>query len=573
MKLRDYAQLFLLLLVYLLYSREMFNEDLFFPDAGHLMLDGIFIADYILDTLKNGFIHPMDYATRYFGQYPALSIGYKPPLWPAIQAFFILIFGAAPWVMRLALLVLALFAVIAIFRAVERNSDLFTAFASAALIISIPYIVQWGWYAMTELSAIVFITSAVWPFSRYLENRNGRDLAFTVVLLAAGVWCKQTAAVGALWLFIAALWSLGIKETLRRREVWVATVGYAVLIVPVVLLTLSFGRLNMAQSVGGAGSAPKVFSSPLTHLLMHPKFVLTDQLELFFAMVAVAGILAALWRLYKGAAEAGEKRNIIIFLSLIAATYLFFTYINNKTHRYSVFWLPAFGFFAAYFIVELKRRFGMRIGAVALIGLLGFNVSHSYAMKPREVTGMPAAADYVVNNVDYPIVFIDSYINAQFTYFMRQKDPQRRFWVVRGDKVLSVSAIKPNHGQMTYFAETKEDIKEILKQNGVRYLVVDKNNLIKIGHNRKIRDVPIHKTLREYLAGDDFRLIKEIPTTSNRDWRYQGTQAVQIFEFLEWSTPTSNSITIHVPVVGRVFEIPLPETTTKQPDGGGDVQP
>jgi hypothetical protein len=562
MKVRNYAQFFLILLVTVLYSREMFNEDLFFPDAGHLMLDGIFIADYLRDTWSNGFTSPMEYATRYFGQYPALSIGYKPPLWPAIQALFILIFGAAPWVMRLALLVLAFFAVIALYRTVERYSDTLTAFAAASFTISIPYLVQWGWYAMTELSAIVFITSAGWPFSRYLEDRRRRDLAYTVILLAAGVWCKQTAAVGALWLFIAAIFSLGFKETLSRKEIWAATVAYAILILPIVLMTISFGALNIAQAVGRPGEAPAVVSD-LMQFFKHPAFLLRDQLSIPFAGIAFAGIFAALLRLRKGV-TVGEKRNIILFLSLIAATYLFFTFLNNKIARYSLFWLPAFGFFAAYFILELQRRFGHKLAGVTVVALLLLNVTQSFAMLPRQVTGMASAADYVVRNIDYPIVMIDSYINAQFTYFMRQKDPKRRFWVIRGDKVLSVSPMKPNQKKIVSFASSQLGIKNILHNNGIRYIIVDKTNLMKIPINGRVSDVPIHKILREYLTSSDFRLLKEIPTTSNRDYRYQGSQAVQIYEFLEWMAPTSNTITIHVPVVGRVFTIPLPSLTPSQ---------
>jgi hypothetical protein len=554
MKTRNYAQFFLILLVAALYTRDMFNENLFYPDAGHLMLDGVFIADYLRDMFHNGFSDPMEYAIRYFGQYPALSIGYKPPLWPAIQAAFILLFGVEPWVMRLALLVLAFFAVIAMYRTVERGSGPLVAWAAASLTISIPYLVQWGWYAMTELPAVVFILSAGWPFTRYIEDRRHRNLAYTVILLAAGVWCKQTAVVGALWMFIAVILTIGAKETFRRREIWAAMVAYVLLILPVIILTYEFGKKNLDQSVGKKEMSYIDFVAPQNNLFKYIDALFTHQLSTLFATLAIAGILVAMWRLYKGV-EIGEKNNIILFFSLILATYIFFTLINGRNPRYTVFWLPAFGFFAGYLLCQLRSYFAPKYVGIAVTALLSFNIVQSFAMLPREVVGMPAAADFVLQNSKSKVVMIDSYINAHFIYAMRQKDPKRQFWVIRSDKVLSISDIRPVPSNVTAFAHSINDIKDILLKHGIRYLVVEKNDLMRI---------PIHGTLRKYLASDEFRLLKEIPTSSNRDRRYNGGQAVQIFEFLEWEAPTSGNITIQVPIVGKTFTIPFGELKTKK---------
>jgi hypothetical protein len=554
MKARNLAQIFLIFLVAVLYTRDMFNENLFYPDAGHLMLDGVFIADYLRDIFHNGFSNPMEYAIRYFGQYPALSIGYKPPLWPAIQAAFILLLGVEPWVMRLALLVLAFFAVIAMYRTIERGSGPLVAWATTSLTISIPYLVQWGWYAMTELPAVVFILSAGWPFARYIEDRRHRNLAFTVILLAAGVWCKQTAAVGALWMFIAVILTLGVKETFRRREIWAAMVAYILLIIPVIILTYEFGKKNLEQSVGKKGMSYIDFVAPQNNLFKYIDTIFTHQLSAIFATLAIAGIIVAIWRLYVGV-NIGEKNNIILFLSLILATYIFFTLLNGSNPRYTIFWLPAFGFFAGYLLCQLRSYFAPRYTGIAVAVLLSFNVIQSFAMLPREVVGMPAAADFVMQNSKSNVVMIDSYINAHFIYAMRQKDPERKFWIIRSDKVLSIAPMNPTTTNVTTLIHSTKDIKNTLLKYGVRYLIVEKNELM---------GIPIHRTLRDYLASSEFRLLKEIPTSSNRDNLYNGGQAVQIFEFLEWEIPTSGNVTIQVPIVGKTFTTPLRELKTKE---------
>jgi hypothetical protein len=551
MKTRYYPQLFIVALICTLYTRDMFNANLFYPDASHLMLDGFLIADYLRDSINSGFVNPMDYAIRYFGQYPALSIGYKPPLWPAIQGVFILIFGEESWAMRLALLGLAIFVGIAIFKTVERGSGVFLAWAAASLAISIPYLVQWGWYAMTELSAVAFVLSAGWPFSRYLEDGRYRNLAYMVILLAAGVWCKQTAVVGALWLFIAAILSLSPKETFKRREIWLAMVGYAVLIMPVILLTIEFGKKNIAQSVGFDSASTSIFVAPASNIFKYIWLLFSEQLTHFFAALAVGGVLVAMFRLYQGVSK-GEGRNIILYLSLIVATYLFFTLINGQNPRYTVFWLPAFGFFVAYLINALRRYLPSVIVACAVLVLLAFNVKQSFGMRSIQTSGMAQAAQYIAANINYPIIMIDSYVNEQFIYFMRKNDPKRKFWTIRSDKVLSIAPMIPTDTNVVALAKSEEDIKNILLKYGVKYVVVDRHYKM---------NIDIHNILRKYVTSDDFRLLVDIPATSQNTYRFKENKPIQIYEFLDWQPAKSNTITIQVPIVGKSFTVPLKEAT------------
>ncbi|MBF0381927.1 MAG: glycosyltransferase family 39 protein [Magnetococcales bacterium] len=551
---RYYAQFFLVALVCTLYSREFFNQNLFYPDSSHLMLDGFLIADYLRDTINSGFVDPMDYAVGYFGQYPALSIGYKPPLWPLIQALFMLVFGEESWSMRLALLVLAIFLAIAIFRTVERSSGLFLAWAAASIAISTPFLVQWGWYAMTELSAVAFVLGAGWPFSRYLEDGHKKYLAYMVILLAAGVWCKQTAVVGALWLLIAVVLSLGIKETLKRREVWLAMAGYALLIMPIIILTIEFGKKNIAQSIGYDSSSTSIFVAPLSNILKYPRLLVGEQLTHLFVVLAFAGILLALYRLYRGVAK-GERCNIILYLSLIVATYLFFTLINGENERYTVFWMPAFGFFIAYLIDKLRCYAPNILAGGAVLVLLSLNVSQSFAMTPSKTAGLAQIAQYIADNIKHPVIMIDSYVNEQFIYFMRKQDPQRRFWTIRSDKVLSISPMTPTSRNVTSLAKSKDDIKNILLKYGIKHVVVDNHYTMKI---------PIHDTLRKYVKSEDFRLLHEIPASSYNTYKYKMNRPIQIYQFLGWQPAKSKTLTIDVPIVGKSFTVPL--------QGGGKIE-
>ena len=536
------AQVALLALVCALFGRDFFNADVFYPDADHLMVDGIFSADYIRDTFANGFSHPMAYAERYYAQYPALSIGYKPPLWPAIQGAFVLVFGDTAWAMRLALLTLGSFAAIAIYRTIRPWMGPFVAVTAAAIGIATHDIAQWGWYAMTELPTIAFILGAGWAFSSYLRERRYSALAFAVLFLAAAVWCKQPGAMAAVWLGLAAFFILGPRETLVRKEIWAAVAAFAVLIVPIVLMTLHFGAMNLDQSIGGARTP----QNPWEELTDYPRFLFEEHLHPVIAVIALAGIGLGIVRLFTSE-DRDEKRCVIFFLCLIAANYVFFTALHHKIARYGISWIPAFGFFAAYLIEMVRRRLGMWIAGAAAAAMVAFTVYQTYDMRVGKTSGMAAAADWVIEHVDHPMVMIDAYINGQFIYFMRQKDPERRFWVIRADKVLTSSSIGTTKW-LEVHAKTTDDIRDILDQYGIKTIVVEKRDLMKLA---------IHQTFREYLETPDFKMVAEYPMVSNRDARYQLDQTVRIYEYQRWKPGTADSITIRVPVVGKEFTVPL----------------
>ena len=527
-------------------ARSFLDEGVSFPDGDRLMMDGVFIADYLRDTLANGFLHPMAYAEQYYAQYPALSIGYKPPLWPAIQSLLNLPFGPYPVVPRICLLILAGLSAAALFQTIRRYCAPQVAFMATVLTMTTPYLVQWYWYPMTEAPVMSFIILAAWSFTRYAELRKNRDLIFSVLFLAGAAWIKQPAAYAALWLFLFALLTtpslLSIKQ---NKAVWLAAIGFLMLLVPVGLLTLEFGALNIDQSVGrGQFSDAKVLAA--TQLLKHPWYIFTDHLTLPVLVLATGGLMISIAALWRGA-DIKKRHGIILFLMLIVSTYVAFTTLSHKIPRYSFFWIPSFGFFSALFLDFLSRRVDFRFGIAVFFGVAAFNIFALYERPVRSLSGPSEAVEYVLKHSKSPIVFVDAYENGVITYFFRQRDTGRTKWVIRGDKLLSSTAISGSNW-LEVHAKNRGDIRKIFRSYGIQMILVEKNNLI---------DIPIHDALREYLRTDEFDLVAEFDTASSVDSRYNNGQSLQVYKFRDWQPPTADEIVIRIPTVGKTIRVPF----------------
>jgi len=87
---------------------------------------------------------------------------------------------------------------------------------------------------------------------------------------------------------------------------------------------------------------------------------------------------------------------------------------------------------------------------------------------PARLAGLFGAGPYVRGYADRrayvvehttasPTCLFDSYLNGNFIYQVRLRDPGRRLWVLRGDKVFYSVRSDP-HAGLAEYAHTKEDV-------------------------------------------------------------------------------------------------------------------
>lgn len=516
-------------------TRGLFDPAVGYPDADRLAMDGVFIYDFLRSGLG---APPMEFAERYFAQYPALSIGYKPPFFPFVAALFHLVFGVEWWVGRLAVICFGALGAFAWHRLAARLVSPEAACLSTSLLVTTPFFAQWNWYTMTETPTAALILLSGLLFQRFLDSARSAWLFGAAAAVACAAWTKQPAAYAAGWLFLYGLWAWGPKRLLLRKDVWAAAALFALALIPLVVLTLHFGKLNVQQSVGGELKLPTMRFPDL--FFVYPRYLFEAHLPPAVAALSVVGIVAAIWR---------RDGRLVCAGLLIATTYATFTALNHKIPRYAIYWIPAFCLFAAMPFEYLRERArGWRLAAlgVGATVVVASNLAAALSLPQRRFQGIEAAAQAAVAQARSPIILVDAYYNGFFTYFVRANDPDRRFWVMRGDKLFSSSAINPGTWQQVH-AHSRDDLRRILDEYGVDVVVVE---------TRELTGVPIHQEFRDWLRTPDFELLREIRTDGNGP-EYRDDQSLAVYRYRNRKPPTASHLELRLPVVGKTLKVPL----------------
>src|SRR5262249_30799532 len=128
----------------------------------------------------------------YYLQYPAVTILFYPPLFPAVEAVFYFIFGISEKTALLTVAVFYLFLAIGAWRLFSRWLDRWTAVAAAIFFIALPEIALWGRQVMLEIPASAALVWSIDLFLRWLDDARPRHLYAAALVLLAGLYIKQT---------------------------------------------------------------------------------------------------------------------------------------------------------------------------------------------------------------------------------------------------------------------------------------------------------------------------------------------------------------------------------------------
>ena len=532
--LKSFPLVLVLISMSILLIRDIGNPSLGYADADRILMDGVFILDFLKDF-------PWDrvyaYTTEYYGQYPALSIGYRPPFFPFIEALFNGVFGINMWSSRLALLAFALIGVSSWFLLVQRIYDTATAFAATLLLVTTPFVAKWGWYTMAELPLLSMTMVTGYSFYRFTDTRSIRWLYATAILFSLTVWTKQTAVYLALW-FLAYMVVTGtLVQNFRSKHIYLAISLVLLALIPLAIMTIWLGDQNINQSIGSAKS--DTFFMRLSWDNLKIRFITLHKhhLTLPVMILSVTGIIWSILR---------RDRRALLFGLLIVFTYVIFTYLIVKSARYPIFWIPAFAVFAAIPVNYLKEyRICRNLLLVFVFLTCGYQIKMIYAQPVNYATGYKEAASYVLEKSVSPTVFFDGYNNGYFTYFVRSLDASRSMYVLRGDKLLSSSAISSTN-RLEVHVHDEQGIKEILDDFGIEYLIVESIDRT---------DIRVHQILREYLKSGPFTLEKIIVVESTRP-PLKG-QKLHIYRYLDRKLPSNNTIRLRLPVVGKTIDVHL----------------
>jgi Dolichyl-phosphate-mannose-protein mannosyltransferase len=184
----------LVLFTLVVYGRAFVHSRGAFGDAFHHLMNGIFVFDLLREPAA-ALSDPLGYATSYYRHFPAMSIGYYPPVFPVIEAALMGVFGVSATTGQLTVLLMAVPLALFSFAWFRLRADPWTAAGGAALLVTAPSLVYWGRDIMLEVPVVAFMVGALWLFERLLaSDRPSWALAVGWAALAAlAMWTKQHA--------------------------------------------------------------------------------------------------------------------------------------------------------------------------------------------------------------------------------------------------------------------------------------------------------------------------------------------------------------------------------------------
>lgn len=486
-----YAQLLLIVLVALLFLGAPHGGAFYWSDSPRHALNGVFVAD-LLSAMP--FKDPSGFAYAYYAKYPALTILFYPPLFYFFSAPFYWSFGVSHEAALAPVFVLYAAFAVGSFRLFRFWLSPVIAFCAAVALTLSPEIAFWGRQVMLEIPAFSALIWSAVCFTQFRKSGKNTQLYWAALLLICAMYTKISAGFMAPVFFFTLL--AGDAGVFRRKPVWIALTLSILALIPLIALTLKFGQANVQSVSGIADSA--VSRSTVSGWLWYLK-QMPGQLGWPLALTALAAWAAALiWR----GRIALERADTVFWLAWLLVGYVFFSAIDLKEARHSVFILPPL-VFAAYALLSRTKLL-----VILLYGLLTLVVVvETVFWRPvYYVEGYAEAARYIakVAPKDSAVVF-SGYRDGSFVFNMRAQQDRPDLSVIRADKLLLRVAVRRELG-----VEEKpigeSEIAALIDRLGAHYVVVQPDFW---------NDLAAMQRFEHVLASAQFERVATIPTPAN----------------------------------------------------------
>lgn len=486
--------LLLALLVGLLYLGAPSGNTFSWSDAPRHALNGVFVKDLVATA---PFHDPAGYAYAYYAKYPALTILFYPPLFYFISAPFYALFGVSE---HTALLVIGLHYVAfawGSYRLFCFWLGQWQALTATVMLVAAPEIAFWGRQVMLEIPSLAFSVWSAVVFTRY--RREGRPvlLYWALVLLVLAMYTKITAAFLTV-VYLAILVNERRGALLRDRHAWGAAILSLIGLVPLIILTLKFGQANVQSAAGIADSVTSRAS--LAGWIWYLER-LPEQLGWPLAVAAAVGLLMLLKRRRMDDFEKGD----LLFLGLwFLFGYLFFSAIDLKEARHSLFILPPVVLAA---VLGLSGLLPARAAMPASAALAALVLGQTVFLRPvHYVGGYAEVVDFVARKAARgSAVLFSGYRDGSFVFNMRARQDRSDLSVVRADKILLSVAVRRELGVKEKEME-EADISKHIDNLGIEYVVVQPGFW---------NDLAVMQRFERVLATDQFEQVARIKTPAN----------------------------------------------------------
>jgi len=498
-------------------------------------MTGFFAADLIRDHPLR---HPVQYAYEYYAQYPALSgVIHWPPLFYVFEGVSFLVLGPSVVAARLAILFFALMAIAFWFVQVQQLQNEWMAAAAGLLLACSPSVLLFEKSVMLEIPCLAFSLAATWFWIRYLLKENPADVYVCAVFASAAALTKQNAIYLIPFCIFSGLAVKGWRLFLRPAVARAIAIG-VILTAPFYSLVYVVHWKSIAMDLGEKGA------SNAQSLAFYGKG-LPNQVGWIIFLLAILGcITCTRWARPKVPA---------IMLSWIAACYITFTLIGHKETRYAIYWIPPFIYFALGPLFSYFRKPALRLagGAAALV-VTGSALVYAWSYQRPNVSGYRTVAEQVTEISKAGVILYDAPLPGNFIFFVRANDAGRHFVVLR--KALYAVRIKQSGG-VVELVHSPEEIEQLIRAYGVRFLVVSDGIPLKFESQKMLRDV---------LKEPNFREVGTFPI-QGEDLSHRLN--LLLYENTAWTPPTEKFLRIKMLTLDHDIVVPMDRFTVADPPG------
>jgi hypothetical protein len=463
------------------------NGDFWWFDSSRHAFNGVFIRDFLLD---GGIFNPVKFATEYYRKYPAINIGFYPPLFYVTSAPFLAIFGANHAVSQAVVLIYAFGGMTVTYFLCVRHMDKTSAAAAAICVITLPEMALWARQVQPDIPAIALLLATALALSRYLENRQIKWLYATTILAGLAVLTRvQAISIAPAVLFFLFYPKYSGSISLKARAVALAPL--VILSLPSLAMFFYFSRVNQSQVMKMPGMPSLLSLDNWTWYAVQ----LPEQIGGPALAFTICGLVASVILAYQKRVPASAVVVGIFCLS----SWVFFTLISNKEPRFNLPSIPFLFLFAAFSLSRLAPPL-TRMVLLALALWLAYQAV--FVVRIPVVSGYREAVEVAqASTPPNSNVLISAHRDGSFIYDMRTAAHRPDIGMRRADKLLVEILISREFGIDDKRLD-KNELLALIKRENIKTIVVQDGYL---------QDQETMRNLQQLLdSGQYFSVVKKV---------------------------------------------------------------
>lgn len=481
----------------LLYFAAPLNGDFWWSEAPRNALNGAFVLDFIR---QHPLSDPKGWAYHYYDQYPALTIFFYPPLFYLLEAGAYALLGVSHAVAQGTESLFVLMLGLGGFALARKFMTPLAAIGAALALIGAPEIALWGRAVMLDVPALAFVVWSLWTALTFAQTKRSPYLYLLAALVLGAIYTKINAAYILAVIGIVLLRAFG-WPLFRNRHLWIAAALFAIGLIPIAVMEVYFGAVNLASMQGQEAAASLHPATKLASWLFYIE-ALPQEIGWVPAILAAATlvlvIVAPAWR-------RTALTRLWVPLLWLAVGYIVFGLVSLKEPRHGITFMFPLLILACWGIERLFGRVGPAAAALFGAGV----VTGTLLMFPAaRVTGYREAADFIAANAPKDgLVMFSGVRDGSFIFDIRAHEERRDLAVWRADKLLLDVSIMRERG-VKELGLGADAIRRRLADEGVSYVVAQDGFWSDLGVMQRFEAV---------LHGPEFEAVKQIPVQGNVD--------------------------------------------------------